>query len=313
MPAFSDRLEQQWTQVWAIQQRQHGLITVDQATACGLSDDQVAWARRTGRLLSARRGVLAAPGAPNTFRQEVLAAVLSAPASNGSHSTAATFLDMGPTGDSLIHLSIPYARTGSLPGVRLHRSVILPAWHLTTVDGIPITSRPRTLVDLAGVMREGRWLHLLDDQLAAHPGLIDQVESVAEHWCRRGRRGSTRVRLALAARVGGPIASATAIERKLRQVLDAGGLPEPVEQFRAPWMGPDERADAAYPAAKVVLEADSRRWHTRVADFEKDRRRDQAAAAHGWLVLRVTWNQLCDEPDEVADVVRRTMSARISA
>lgn len=43
--------------------------------------------------------------------------------------------------------------------------------------------------------------------------------------------------------------------------------------------------DAYIPRWRLTIEADGRRWHTRKADFERDRRRDNAAAAHGLVVL----------------------------
>jgi very-short-patch-repair endonuclease len=53
----------------------------------------------------------------------------------------------------------------------------------------------------------------------------------------------------------------------------------------------------------MVVEGDGRAWHTRVEDFERDRRRDQEAAAAGLLTLRFTWFQLTQEPDWVREVV----------
>ncbi len=48
----------------------------------------------------------------------------------------------------------------------------------------------------------------------------------------------------------------------------------------------------------VVFEADGRRWHARLAAMERDRRRDLLAAAHGYLVVRLTWGELHDAFDE---------------
>lgn len=51
-------------------------------------------------------------------------------------------------------------------------------------------------------------------------------------------------------------------------------------------------------AWRLVVEADGRRWHTRVADFERDRARDVEALRHGHVVARFTWSQLTRRPDE---------------
>lgn len=42
----------------------------------------------------------------------------------------------------------------------------------------------------------------------------------------------------------------------------------------------------------MILEADGRTYHTRLGDFERDRARDNAAAASGLIVLRFTWRML---------------------
>jgi very-short-patch-repair endonuclease len=47
----------------------------------------------------------------------------------------------------------------------------------------------------------------------------------------------------------------------------------------------------------MIVEADGRRWHTRQADFERDRRRDNAALALGLVVVRFTYKMLVTEPD----------------
>jgi len=152
---------------------------------------------------------------------------------------------------------------------------------------------------------------VLDEELAAHRGLIEEIETVAEVWCRRGRKGSRMVAEALTDRIGGPVIAPTVLERRLLALLEEAGLPAPVQQPNLPWLdGVDDRVDCAYPELRVVIEADSRRWHTRLEDFEEDRRRDQLAAAAGWKVLRFTWRQITEEPEHVVATVRAILDAQ---
>jgi very-short-patch-repair endonuclease len=53
------------------------------------------------------------------------------------------------------------------------------------------------------------------------------------------------------------------------------------------------------PEWRAIVEADSRRWHTRVADFERDRQRDNEAVVHGYRPVRFTWHALNHEVDRV--------------
>lgn len=56
------------------------------------------------------------------------------------------------------------------------------------------------------------------------------------------------------------------------------------------------RVDVLIEEWKVIVEADGRAWHTRVADFEYDRWRDNEALRHGYTTVRFTWHQLVHQP-----------------
>jgi very-short-patch-repair endonuclease len=67
------------------------------------------------------------------------------------------------------------------------------------------------------------------------------------------------------------------------------------------------------PAWRLVLEADGRRWHARVADFDNDRWRDNQAAALGLRVMRFTHPHLTHRLREVADLITAAGSASLAA
>src|SRR6478672_9399118 len=75
--------------VAAIQRRQHGLVTVAQAVAAGLTADQVRDLYRRGVWAMEREGVYAPAGAPPTAERAILGAVLAADGPAwASHGTA---------------------------------------------------------------------------------------------------------------------------------------------------------------------------------------------------------------------------------
>ena len=96
----------------------------------------------------------------------------------------------------------------------------------------------------------------------------------------------------------------------LYRVLDDPRLPPLLRQAPAPW-APDgaERVDAAFPSMKWIVESDGRAWHTRVADFERDRRRDHLAQMAGWSVTRFTMEQI-DRSGYVIDTLLAAFAER---
>lgn len=68
--------------------------------------------------------------------------------------------------------------------------------------------------------------------------------------------------------------------------------------------------DFAYQAERVVLETDGWEFHQSREAFEEDRRRDLCLAAHGWLVVRMTWRQVHDKPEWIIGCLRQLLATR---
>jgi very-short-patch-repair endonuclease len=101
-----------------------------------------------------------------------------------------------------------------------------------------------------------------------------------------------------AAGAAGDQPTETELERRLRMLVDQPEIPPVRWQAPFPGRAPGrQRVDALIDEWRLVLEADGRAWHTRVEDFERDKRRDGDAAAAGYQTLRFTWRQLTREPD----------------
>ncbi len=67
--------------------------------------------------------------------------------------------------------------------------------------------------------------------------------------------------------------------------------------------------DALHAGLGIVVELDGKRYHG-PERFQRDRTRDQRLVAMGHVVLRFTWADLEERPDEVRAIIRRTMSQR---
>ena len=54
----------------------------------------------------------------------------------------------------------------------------------------------------------------------------------------------------------------------------------------------------------MVIEADSRRYHSAWLDVQADHRRDLLLTAAGWRIVRVNWHQLIKEPELLIAAVK---------
>ena len=65
--------------------------------------------------------------------------------------------------------------------------------------------------------------------------------------------------------------------------------------------------DFLWPVQRLIAETDGYETHRTREAFEGDRRRDQLLDAAGYRTLRLTWRQLRDEPDRVAQTLRAAL------
>ena len=70
------------------------------------------------------------------------------------------------------------------------------------------------------------------------------------------------------------------------------------------------KVDVGFPAPKVALEADGWAFHSDHDDFRNDRVRQNRIALLGWQVLRFTWFDLVEQPQQVTRQIRYAISAR---
>src|SRR5829696_3432501 len=206
--------------------RQHGVVTLGQARAAGLSSHQVRHRVRSGQWTALRRGVFLASSTPRSWPQAVLAACLAVPGPCwASHRTAAALWDLPVERGNAIHVTTPAGARVRLEGVRHHRSERLDASDVGLRHGIPVTSCARTLVDCLPWLPEGRLGRVVD--AARRSGALaieDLAAAVARLDDGGGRRPIVPLRRIVADRCTGAPAESDG-ERWVAGVLVAAGLP----------------------------------------------------------------------------------------
>jgi len=299
--------------VRALAEVQHGTVAHYQLRERGASRHAIAWAVRVGELLAVAPEVYVVAGAPRTWRQALMVAVLDAgPGACVSHRAAAILLGIAKVGlKEVVEITSPRTKTNRLEGVIVHRPLDLE-WDrdVVVIDGIPCTGPLRTLVDL-GVSES--WLDVWDAMeraiqagLATHSGLewvLAQVSKQGRHGCGPFRRALDERALKMKAPQQG------LLEPRMAGVAARYGLPAYSYQHDVFGDG-SVLVDFAFVPHKVAVEVKGFASHgtpkAMTDDFEREHRLVQA----GWIVLSFTWYQVVKRPKYVADTILQVLGAR---
>ena len=298
--------------VVALAARQHGTFSRAQSLAMGIDDGAISRRLRGGRWLRVHPGVYILPGAPPSFERDLWAAHLAiGPHSVVSHECAAARRGLRAVPQARLVLTNRHGRHHRIPDVVVHQIDDVLDHHVEVIDGLPTTTVARTIVDCASVVSLVRLERLAEQALRERLVTTRQIHDVVADVCRRGKPGMRAMGAALHKFGPGTVVPDSKLEAMLLAALLAGGNPAPVPQFAHPGRHPGVgRVDFAYPDAKVVLEADGRPWHQRIADIRRDRARDNEAARSGWLTLRFMAEELQGDPDDVGATVRDVLTSR---
>jgi very-short-patch-repair endonuclease len=71
--------------------------------------------------------------------------------------------------------------------------------------------------------------------------------------------------------------------------------------------------DFAYPDLMLAIEADSYLWHASLADWQRDRARNNELVVLGWSILPLTYDLVVHIPAEAARQVGRALETRLSS
>jgi hypothetical protein len=293
----------------ALAARQHGVVARRQLLDAGLTRLMVQRRLESGRLQPLHRGVYAV--GHRRLRREGfwLAAVLAAgPGALLSHREAAALHGLRPAERTTVDVAVAARR--QVRGVQVHRVERLDPQEATEVDGIPVTSIARTLVDLAAVVPPRAVLKALNEAERSHRLDVGAIERVLARTRGRNGRGHERIKRALRelARAGTAM-TRSVLEDRFLTLLDVHGLPRPAANA---WTHSME-VDACWPRARLVVELDGWDVHRTRQAFQLDRTRSNDLQAEGWTVLRFTHADVVHRPAETADRVRRALARAYAA
>jgi hypothetical protein len=272
--------------------RQHALVTLAQVDALGFGRHYLDARVQQGRMRRLRSGVFVVNGAPATWEQAAMGAVLAAgPEAVASHSTAGVLWGLPNVFHEVtFEVSTPRPRRVRQPGVRVHRTVRFLEMEHTVRRAIPVTSVARTLIDLSGAMSVQQ-LGIATDYARRHLFLTLPAlqRSAAGLYPAPGRRLS-RIHAVLRARLEHHDETESGLEMRVLRAIVAAGLPEPVQQYWVDVGGKRRRIDLAYPELKLAIEVDGYGTHSPRSAFDADRVRETELEIIDWDRLHFTSN-----------------------
>lgn len=264
-------------------------------------------------LLSTHQCVYRHAAAPWTPNGRTLAAVLACgPEAVAPHRSAARLHRLREVPRWRPEVTLTGTRLPLIRGVTVHRTDTMEAIDVMAVDSVPVTTIPRTLLDLGAVVP------LTVVELATQDAIIEERVSAVELICalerlgKRGRRGTAALRAVVRASL--PRKGIESIlELALQRLVDACPVPGPVLQHEVVAGGRRFRLDSAWPDLRIAVEADGRRWHSTRREFERGMARIRAITAAGWDHYHYGWNDVHPRPEGVkAEDHRRGPAALVS-
>jgi len=285
-----------------------GSITSAEIQALGGSREWLSRREREGWLERCGPSTYRLPGTTSEWHA-TLAAACHRLGGVVSHESAAQLHAMPRLRRGLLIVTVPVRRSNRYPGVDVRQKTDLTPEQVVWKAGLPVTTPARTIIDLAAQLGVKRLARLVDwtvaHGLTSHETLLGLFIDVG----RRGKPGTQKLRMVMEDRGGTPDRDPSELESRLLDLIERASLPPPTREFKAPWLAPTNgRVDLAYREHLLVIEADSRRWHTQADAFLTDRERDNLAQLAGWRVLRFTWWDVERRPEYVVLTIRSALS-----
>lgn len=266
----------------------------------------------SGRLLRPLPGLVALPEAAGHWRPRARAAVLWSGGLLAGRSALAAW-DVVAQPGPVVHVAV--GRTQNIPPLppwlRVHR-VDRPGGRVQ--DGLPVTGLAASLVDAWGHAHAPGNPPLPVE--VARAGVIGAVRRrmVTAGACREAAAGLPRLAgrsslTGLLDLVDGGCQSEFEVWG-LRHLLDVPGLPPVRQQLPLRTRIGTLHLDGAWEDVRLGVELDGAAWHRQPDQRERDLRRDAAALAEGWVVVRVSHRRGTTEPGAVRLDLARAYAAR---
>jgi very-short-patch-repair endonuclease len=284
--------------------RQGGAIADRQIIALGYGRGAIKYWLRTARLHRMYRGVYALGHPVLSDNGRLWAAVLACgPGAVISHRSAGALWAIRQNNRIPIDVTVPGRSRHRRKGIDVHLVRHLDRRDVTAIDGIPVTTVARTLLDLAEVVPQNQLRRAINE--ADYRKLFD-LKAVKDVRARSpGRRGLKPLTAALNAVVPEE-RTRSDLEEAFLDFCEQRSIPRPkVNRHRN-----GKELDMTWPRYGLIVELDGYQGHSTRRVFESDRRRDARHLLAGLQTVRVTDHWLTKAPDDLEATLKQLMARR---
>ena len=278
--------------------RRHRILSIRALRALGLSPSGVSRRTADGRLTRLHDGVyLVGPPPPTKLGRWLAAVIAIGDRAALSHRSATCLWGLADRDPIRVDVTVPGSRRRR-EDINVHSTREFHPDDVTIVDGIPVTSIERTLLDLAEIAPplEVRRAY----ERAEQQRLLDhrRLRELSERS--NGRRGLKVLHPLLEYDPAAAAEARLELERLFHDLMRSSDLPPyqrnvVVESFVV---------DAYWPEARVVVELQSFEHHARRFQFDEDHAKRARLMATRHQVLPVTYRQVREGADELVATIR---------
>jgi hypothetical protein len=271
---------------------QHGVVSFRQLRELGFSKGHISRSFEAGRLRRIHRGVYAVGHARLSDHGRCLAAVMACGyGAVLSHHSAAWLWGFLPRCPHEASVTTPN-RGHRRRRIRIHRAAALSSRDRMEQQGIPVTSPPRTLLDL-GATATARELTSAVDR-CRRLGRLD-LDAIDSLLARHQTVGGNRLKQTLSL-YRKPVFDRARSELLFLDALENEGLPLPMLNC---WVDRWE-IDAYWPTERFAVEVDGWDTHGSRQAFEDDRLRVEEIKLTGIDCIRISARRIETHPKQVA-------------
>jgi very-short-patch-repair endonuclease len=265
----------------------HGVVTASQLLSAGVTRREIEVRLRKGVLIRVHRGVYRvghlAPSVEATYLAAVLAAGEGALLCGRAAAHLLGLVKGRAPGPEVI------ARTQRrIEGVTTHRSRAAgDGRDATIVRTIPVTTVPRTLVDISSELSLDALARACHEAGVRYGATPNSVEAVLAQ--RPGSPGAKKLRRVIH---GDVHVTLSKLEAHFLALLRGENLPLP----RTNKPAGTRRVDCRWPEHRLTVELDGYQFHNSRHSWEQDRRREREARARGDYFRRYTYGDVFEHP-----------------